>query len=226
MKLFPHAAVASVLVLAPLLRAGDDAKPSNPVSVSVSEEEAKTLPPTFGVRMKLLWKMMYGGQAALETLPGTASDHLRNFPGEWGRGVPGLAKRFGNQYGQFVLSESIEAAVAALHKEDPRYFYSKDVGAGHRLLHAMATTWVNRKADGSGNTIALSRITGNYGAWAVASRWNPQSEQGIGAFVFWGSVGMATKMGANVMREFWPDVKRKFSRKHDVVAAPPPDPLR
>ena len=63
---------------------------------------------------------MIGGQAFLETIPGTIFDYARGFPRQWGRGGLGVVKRLGSQYGQFVVGEMIEVGVSALHREDPR----------------------------------------------------------------------------------------------------------
>ena len=78
--------------------------------------------PTWADRREVFLKKLFGPQAILETVPGTAFDTARGFPRQWGRGGTGIAKRLGSQYGQFVIGEGIEMGVSALHKEDPRYF--------------------------------------------------------------------------------------------------------
>lgn len=192
------------------------AAPSIPtrVTVSVTEEEARANPPTFKVRMQVLGQNMRGFQAFYETVPGTLFDHARNFPKDWGRGFPGLGKRFGNQYGQFLVGQVFESGVAALHHEDPRYFYSHAETRKARLGHALVMTVMNETSDGSGHKrVALSRFAGVYGSWAVAQQWSPDSVQSFRSFLLWGSVGMAFKAGSNVAREFWPDVRRKYFKK-------------
>lgn len=161
-----------------------------------------------------LGKQLVGIQAFVETVPGTASDHARNFPKEWTRSFSGLGRRFASQYGQFLVSETVEFGVSALHHEDPRYFRMPEASIKRRIGHSIASIWVARRSDGPGNTIALSRIAGVYGSWWVAQHWEPQSATGVGQFMLWGTVGMFTKGFANAFHEFWPDAKRKFFTRH------------
>jgi hypothetical protein len=171
--------------------------------------------PDWGVRRKELLHQLFGLQAAVETLPGTAFDTARNFPEEWGRTFSGTAKRYGNQYAQFLMSETIEFGVGGLHHEDPRYFrLGEGAPIGRRAWHAFRSTWIARDADGlGGERLALGRIAGVYGAWAISQQWSPGSVQGIGPFLIWGTFGMCTKAGVNEIREFLPDIKRRRAAK-------------
>lgn len=166
--------------------------------------------PDWHVRAKEMGHQLVGIQAFIETIPGTASDHARNFPKEWTRSFEGLGKRFASQYGQFLVSETVEFGVSALHHEDPRYFRMPGASVKRRVAHTITSAFVARKADGSGSTIALGRFAGVYGSWYVAQKWEPQSATGVGQFMLWGTVGMFTKTFANAFHEFWPDAKRKF----------------
>jgi hypothetical protein len=164
------------------------------------------------IRRKELVHQLFGLQAAIETLPGTAFDTARNFPEEWGRTWSGVGKRYANQYGQFLISETTEFAISAIHHEDPRYFRLGQGSTGRRAWHAIASTWVARDSEGGADKVALGRIVGVYGAWAVAQQWSPSSVGGPRELVIWGSFGMLTKSGVNELREFWPDIKRRFSK--------------
>lgn len=185
-----------------------------PIEKPAVEKKAEPAPlPDWSVRRKEFVHQLFGLQAAVETLPGTAFDMARNSPHEWGRTWGGLAKRYGSQYAQFLISESIEFGVSAIHHEDPRYFrLGPDASIGRRAWHAIRSTWVARDANGGGDKIAAGRIAGVYGAYYIASRWSPDSLHGAKPLLIWGSFGMATKSGANALREFWPDVKKRFRR--------------
>src|SRR5205823_1605076 len=91
--------------------------PSEPLpqaNINPSQEPAKPehstkleeLPelPDFHVRAKELGHQLVGVQAFFEVIPGTISDHARDFPKEWTRSFGGLGKRFASQYGQFLVS--------------------------------------------------------------------------------------------------------------------------
>lgn len=166
-------------------------------------------PPTWSDRRQVFFKKLFGPQAILETVPGAAFDTARGFPRQWGRGATGVEKRLASQYGQFVIGEGIEMGVSALHKEDPRYFRMPDRGFGKRLGHALVSTVVVRGVNG-GPTIGLARLADVYGAWAIATTWNPPDQRTPLQIVKYGTLGLSLKAGSNVFREFWPDVKRKF----------------
>ena len=216
----------SCFILAALaisLASAQDTPPPPPVAVAPTDTAAapskfEQLPELddWHQRARELGHQLIGIQAVVETLPGTASDHARNFPKEWTRSFSGLGRRFASQYGQFLVSETVEFGVSALHHEDPRYYRMPGGSMKERIGHSISSVFVARKADGTGSTIALSRFAGVYGSWYVAQKWEPQSATGVGQFMLWGTVGMFTKSFANLFHEFWPDAKRKFfTRKID-----------
>ncbi len=168
-------------------------------------------PPEWSDRRGVFFKKLFGPQAILETVPGTIFDTARGFPRQWGRGGLGAAKRLGSQYGQFAIGETIELGVSALHREDPRYFRRPDGRFNQRLGHALKSTVVVRGAGGS-DTIGLARLADVYGAWAIATMWNPPDQRNLRQISKYGTLGLGIKAGSNVFREFWPDVKRRFGR--------------
>ncbi len=165
--------------------------------------------PSWTDRREVFLKKLFGPQAILETVPGTAFDTARGFPRQWGRGGTGITKRLGSQYGQFVIGEGIEMGVSALHREDPRYFRMPDAHFGRRLGHALASTVVVRGASGN-PTIGLARLADVYGAWAIATTWNPPDQRNPAQIAKYGTLGLSLKAASNVFREFWPDVKHKL----------------
>ncbi|MCC6343951.1 MAG: hypothetical protein IT166_17240 [Bryobacterales bacterium] len=194
---------------------GDDvAMAKSDSTVELSSGETPPLP-DWRIRRHVLLKHMLGPQAVLEVLPGTLFDESRNFPEAWGRGSTGIVKRFGNQYGQFVIGEFIEFGVSSAHNEDPRYFRLGNGAVWRRTGHVFKNTFLAHHANGSpGMTLAAGRILGVYGAWGLATRWNPPAQHTAGQFLLYGTVGMLTKTGGNAMREFWPDIKRRFFHKN------------
>ena len=186
-------------------------------------------PIDWSLRRKVFLKKLVRPNAFWDVLPGFVFDQSRNFPKEWGRGAPGVAKRFGSQYGQFVVSETIELGVAAAHHEDPRYHRVPDQPFGARVKHALVSVFVVRNDQG-GQTIALSHITGIYGATAAALLWKPATQRAPRRFLINSSIPFASKAGSNAWQEFWPDVKqwrrrralRKAAAEIDQVAGSAP----
>ena len=162
-------------------------------------------PIDWSLRRKVFFRRLFGPNAVWETLPGLAFDEARNFPHEWGRGFGGITKRFGSQYGQFVVSETIELGVAAVHREDPRYHRLVGHPFGERVKHTLASVFVVRD-DKGGRTVALGRFAGVYGATAASLIWNPADQRNLRSFTINSSIPFAAKAGSNAWQEFWPDV--------------------
>ena len=162
-------------------------------------------------RRLVFFKRLVGPQAILETVPGATFDLARDFPHKWGRTPKGYVKRIGSQYAQFIVGETIEAAVSFVHREDPRYFRMPGHGFGRRLRHSLVSSVVFRGVDGK-KTIGLARLADVYGSWAVATMWSPRETRNAVSIFGNGSLGLGLKAGSNVFREFWPDVKRRFHR--------------
>lgn len=167
--------------------------------------------PTWKDRREVFFKRLFGPQAVLETIPGATFDTARGFPAQWPRTSGGFAKRVGSQYGQFLVGETIELGVSAIHHEDPRYFRMPSASFGRRLRHSLLSTVVVRDMDGS-PTIGLARLANVYGSWAIATSWNPPQQRNVWKIAGNGTLGLGLKAGSNLLREFWPDVKNRFRR--------------
>ena len=193
-----------------LLAAADAQEPTLPSAPPVPVT-APIDPPEWSDRRRVFFRKLFGPQAILETVPGTIFDTARNFPRQWGRTGLGTVKRLGSQYGQFAIGETIEMGVSALHREDPRYFRLPDAHIAPRIGHALKSTVIVRGADGS-DTVGLARLADVYGAWAVATLWNPPDQRNIRQILKYGTLGLGIKAGSNVFREFWPDIKKRLKR--------------
>jgi len=193
------------------------AAPSQPTQDSIFNPDVAlgTLPvepPSWRSRAHVYLKQLVGGEALYETLPGAVLDQERNFPDQWGHGADAFRNRVLSEYGQFLLSESIEFGVTSFHREDPRYIRMGAGGPWRRTWHALKSTVVASDTKG-GQTIALGRIAGAYGSWAIATRWNPPEERTAGQIMLYGNVNLLTKASVNLWREFWPDARRKLFRQ-------------
>ncbi len=204
------------------LSAQEAAKPAQPGSaIQKKPQDTGYFSLDSAERRKVLLHRLTGWQAVYETVPGTIVDQARNFPKSWGRGFDGFGKRIGSQYGQFAAGEGIEFGFAAWHQEDPRYHRKATGGFGGRLGHSLAATFVTNDAAGN-KTVAGGRLLGIYGSWAVATAaWLPEEERNFRRYTINSSMNVLTKTGANVFREFWPDIKGKlFKKKSPTVPVP------
>ena len=135
-----------------------------------------------------------------------------NSPEEWGRGVPGIAKRYLQREADVAISNSIEAGLGALWGEDPRYVRSGRKGVWPRARYAMKTVFLAQRRDGSLQP-AWGRLAGNTVNNLIENAWLPPSVTTPGQTVMRSALGFLGRLGGNAWEEFWPDVVRRLKKK-------------
>jgi hypothetical protein len=133
-------------------------------------------------------------------------------PKEWGGGAEGYGLRIGNAYAQHVIRRTVQYGISAALHEDNRYFVSEETGFLRRMKYAVKSTFLARHDNGS-QGISISRIGGAAGSAFISRAWQPNSKAsaGDGAVAF--GFSMMSDVGFNIVREFWPDMKRRFHRE-------------
>jgi hypothetical protein len=136
-----------------------------------------------------------------------------NGPKEWGRGLDGYARRYANREFEVVTGNGIEAGIGALWGEDPRYFHSQDPRFGARIRHAITSSFLTYRTDGT-RDLAYARFAGLLGANILSNRWHPNEDRHWTqpTVVSLGS-GIVGRMGGNLFREFKPDLMRRVLKK-------------
>jgi hypothetical protein len=200
---------ALFLCLGTSIRAQDIAPAVEAIANAVTPEPA----PLEGKdRVKEYLKSLVRPSAVISNVLIAGLEEARNFPHEWGRTKTAFAERLGSQYAQYFLNNTIELGFSTIHKEDNRYTRMGDGGFFRRFGNVVESTVAVSNTHG-GKTIALGQIAGAYGSWAIASQvWEPPSEQRASRILLWGSVNLAAKGGRNLMKEFTPDLRKKFHR--------------
>ncbi len=169
-------------------------------------------PPSMTDRWNWYVRDTFGPGAALRTGFVAAMDHADNDPPEWEQGMAGFGRRAASRYGRFALQETIELGGGALLGEDPRYHPCKCSGFFRRSGHALVSTVVARNANGK-PTPAFARIAGVYGGSMLATHlWYPSRFTAAGDGFRLGNISLGVSGGVNLVREFWPDIKRVFRR--------------
>lgn len=133
----------------------------------------------------------------------------------FGQGMAGYAKRLGASYGDLVIGNMMtEGVMPALLHEDPRYFRAGTGSKWSRVGSALAQILVTR-TDSGRRTFNFSEWGGNAAAVALSNAWYPDTRtasENIEKLV----IQCASDGLSNVLKEFWPDVKRHFDRKREV----------
>src|SRR5579872_4646099 len=137
---------------------------------------------------------------------------LENQNPSFGQGMAGYGKRYAAAYGdQMVGNMMTEGIFPSLLHEDPRYFRVGQGSRKSRLVRALSQIVVTR-TDSGGRTFNFAEWGGNAAAAALGNAWYPDTRTaGDNAQKL--LVACATDAFSNVLKEFWPDVKRHFQRK-------------
>ena len=134
---------------------------------------------------------------------------------EYGQGFEGYAKRYATAYADNAVENMMSSAVlpSVLH-QDPRYYQLGHGGFARRTLHAFSRLFITR-SDAGKDEFNYSEVFGAGMAAAISDyAYHPAGDKSPGNVAnVWG-----TQMGLDYMtymlKEFWPDLRRKFDRKH------------
>jgi len=143
---------------------------------------------------------------------------LTNANRSFGQGAAGYGRYFGTAFADFAIGDYMtEAVFPTLLHQDPRYF-RRGTGSGwSRLGYAMGQIfWTHR--DSGGTQFNYSELIGNSTAVAISQAYYADNRTASNAA---GKLGMqlGIDMAANILKEFWPDLERKFRRKHSRDSA-------
>lgn len=132
----------------------------------------------------------------------------------FGQGMAGYGKRAAAAFGdQMIGNMMTEGVMPALLHEDPRYFRIGEGSRKHRLGYALAQIFVTH-TDSGGRTFNFAEWGGNAATVALGNAWYPDNRNA------WDNAQKlatqcATDAFSNVLKEFWPDVKRYLERRHE-----------
>ena len=138
---------------------------------------------------------------------------LNNSNPSFGQGVEGYAKRYGtNTADQDIGNFMTEAIMPSLLHEDPRYFRKGTGSFKGRLAYAASRVLVTR-TDSGGSRFNSSEFLGN-GTVAAIGNLYYADDKGFSPTMQRMFTQIGTDAISNVLKEIWPDVKRKyFNRK-------------
>jgi hypothetical protein len=151
------------------------------------------------------------GTFALAALFG-AEGQLTNSNRSFGQGAAGFGKYFGTSLADFAIGNYMtEAVYPTLLHQDPRYF-RRGTGTGRsRFVYAVSQIWWTHSDSGS-IQFNYSELIGNSTAVAISNAYYRDNRTASHA-VSQLSLQIGVDMASNVLKEFWPDVARKFRKK-------------
>lgn len=140
-------------------------------------------------------------------------DELTNASPSFGQGVKGYAHYFVTSYADWAIGDYMTEAIwPSLMHQDPRYFRRGNGRALSRLTYAMGQIFVTHNDSGH-TTFNFSEIGGNATAAAISQAYHPDNRDTASAASTF-AVQIGVDMASNIMKEFYPDLRRALSRKH------------
>jgi len=137
---------------------------------------------------------------------------LENENPSFGQGVEGYAKRLAASFADQAMGNMLsEGVIPALTHQDPRYFRMGQGSKLGRTWYAVSRIFV-AKMDSGRSTFNFSEWGGNSIAVAASNAYYPDTRN-VSDNVEKLLLQCGTDALSNVLKEFWPDVKRHFQSK-------------
>lgn len=133
---------------------------------------------------------------------GAGIEQATNAFSGYGQGASGYAKRYAAKFTDGRTSDFLTHAIfpSMLH-QDPRYFYQGSGSFKSRLAHAAGSAFFTRN-DGGFTQPNYSYLLGDFSSAAVSNLYYPRANRGAGLVFTNAAVGLAGRIGGNVLREF------------------------
>jgi len=183
--------------------------PNHRTSPSLTDYHSLTAAEKFKMAGQDSWDR---GTFALGVLFGGEAQ-LTNSNRAFGQGAAGFGRYVGASYGDFVIGNYMtEGVFPTILHQDPRFF-RRGTGSGlSRLKYAMSQSFLTRSDSG--------RVQFNYSEWlgnsatvAISNAYYADNRTASNAVSKLG-MQVGIDMAANILKEFYPDIARKFRHKH------------
>ena len=137
---------------------------------------------------------------------------------QFGQGVKGYLRRFGTSYCDQVVGNMLtEGLLPIAFHEDPRYFRIGEGTKRHRAVYALTRIFVT-KTDTGARSFNYAEVIGNGTATLIGWSYYTDTRDAPDYFQAFGTQ-LATDAISQVLKEFWPDVKRRYFHHHKTADA-------
>ena len=183
----------------------------------LSVENAANVPPmTTGEKFKVITRSSFDPMEFVWYGAISAVGQAQNSESAYGQGWGAYGKRYATAMADGVIEGYMTSAVfPSVFKQDPRYFVLGKGTFWHRTNYALSRLIITR-ADSGHDEFNVSEVFGAAGAAAISTYgYHPSNEKTLGNTAsVWG-----TQIGydalAIVVKEFWPDIRRKIHSKRE-----------
>ncbi len=152
----------------------------------------------------------YDPGTILNTAFNAGISQAQNGDPPFGQGMAGYGKRFGAAYAdQASFGFFKDFAYPSIFSEDPRYYRLGNGSGGKRFLHAMEHVVVAHRDNGK-RMFNFSEWLGNASAMSLGNLYHPGNRRGFEPVARNMGFAAVNDIGFDVLREFWPEISRKF----------------
>ncbi len=128
----------------------------------------------------------------------------------YGQGAEGYGKRFSADAAGAASSQFFKVLFyPTIFSQDPRYFRLGYGSTRRRFLYAMRHSVVAHRAD-STKMFNFTEWLGTTSAVVLSNTYHPDYKRGVGPAAVRVGYGVGGDIGYDVLREFWPEIARKF----------------
>jgi hypothetical protein len=137
---------------------------------------------------------------------------MENSEESYGQGAAGYGKRYGSAFADGTIENFLAGAVfPSLFRQDPRYFQLGKGSFPRRTAYSVSRVFLTRSDSGK-RQINFSEIFGAGATAGISNAYHPAGDRTVrNTMSVWG-----TQMGwdavAFVVKEFWPDIRRKLHK--------------
>lgn len=136
-----------------------------------------------------------------------------NYPHGWSDGPGAFGRNYGAELGRHVTGGMTHFAIAAIDREDPRYYSCRSTRYVPRFIHALTFTLVDR-ADSGHRTVAVSNLAGSAAAGFLGMAMLPQGFNDTTHAYQRAAVEMSTFSAHNLVAEFSPEIVHILHKLH------------
>ena len=135
---------------------------------------------------------------------GAGIEQANNSFAGYGQGASGYGNRYAAKFVDGRSSDLLTHAVfPTLLHQDPRYYYQGSGSFKSRLMHAVGSAFVTR-SDSGRTEPNYSYFLGDVCSAALSNLYYPEANRGVSLVFNRAAVGLAGRVGGNLLREFLP----------------------
>jgi hypothetical protein len=181
-----------------------------------AEGSAPYAPITTKQKFTIAWNDTVDGPSFVLAAGFSSISQLENSEPSFGQGLKGYAHRYGTGLADQVMGNFLtEATMPVLFHQDPRYFRKGTGSLMGRVGWAVSRSLIARNNNGKW-TFNYSEWVGNGIDASIGNAYYPD-DRGLSPTMSRLLTFVGTDTVSQVLKEFWPDVKRKYFHKKSNV---------